>query len=57
MLLKRISKTIFKNKNGGYNLNFPKEAAVKFGCNYIFDLHDDKVVMYPLKNLGKIKEN
>lgn len=53
MLIKRISKTVFANKNGGITLNFPKSAYELLGKDFIFDLHEDKVVMYPAKDLGK----
>lgn len=53
MLISRINKTVFPNKNGGISLNFPKVAYDRFGKDYIFDLHEDKIVMYPIKDLGK----
>lgn len=53
MLISRLTKTVFVNKNGGISLNFPKIAYERLGKNYIFDLHDDKIVMYPIENLGK----
>lgn len=56
MLLSRKSKTVFENKIGAYNFNFPKEAVKRFGKNYIFDLYEDKIVMYPVENLGKVEE-
>ena len=57
MLISRISKTVFANKNGGITFNFPKEAYDRFGKNYIFDIHDDKIVMYPIQDLGKHDNN
>lgn len=57
MLLSRFEKTVFPKKNGGISLNFPKMAYDKFGEHYIFDLHEDKIVMYPVKDLGKHDNN
>ena len=57
MLITRISKTVFSKNGGGLSMNFPKIAYDKFGKDYIFDLHDDKIVMYPVKDLGKHDNN
>lgn len=57
MLQKRISKRVFESRtNGAFNMNFPKDAVRRFGLDYIFDIYDDKIVLYPVENLGKIKE-
>lgn len=55
MLISRKSKTVFSNKNGGHLLNFPQEAFKLLGKDYIFDLYENRVVMYPASQLGKIK--
>ena len=53
MLISRMSKSVFPNKNGGISLNFPKSAYELLGKDYIFDLYQDKIIMYPAKDLGK----
>lgn len=57
MLISRKSKTVFASgtKTKNYSMNFPKEIYDKFGANYIMDIYEDKIVMYPKQNLGKIK--
>lgn len=53
-LIRRLEKKVFYNRsNGGIHMNFPKEAYDKFGSDYILDIYDDKIVMYPAKELGK----
>ena len=54
-LVRRLDKKVFYNQsNGGIHMNFPKEAYDKFGSNYIMDIYDNKIVMYPANQLGKM---
>lgn len=54
MLINRISKTVYPyEKNSTFHMNFPKEAYEKLGGNYIMEIHDDKIVMYPVRDLPK----
>ena len=52
MLIKRISKTVYPyEKNSTFHMNFPKEAYEKLGGNYLMEIHDDKIIMYPIKEI------